>query len=103
MANRELTLLELEPRWISENVFIFKCPCCRDTWLSCKNVVMSIRKQWELFDSAMDNGMDRISSCKPSFSWTFSSKNFADLTVIPSIDASTAKHWHGHITNGKIT
>jgi hypothetical protein len=25
-----------------------------------------------------------------------------DLTVTPSIDASSSGHWHGHITNGKI-
>ena len=103
-----MRLTELEPRWIHPNVFVFRCPCCRGTeralWLSCKNVAMPSHDQCELFaktigeDWNMTTVPDRAESA-----WSFSSSDFATLTVTPSIDASASGHWHGFITGGLIT
>ncbi|MGH9524207.1 MAG: DUF6527 family protein [Terriglobales bacterium] len=40
---------------------------------------------------------------KDGFAWTIDSRDFASMTVQPSIDASASGHWHGHIKNGDIT
>ncbi len=41
--------------------------------------------------------------CKPEMAWTFQSgADFATMTVTPSLDASAAGHWHGHVTSGEI-
>ena len=101
-----MRLAELEPRWVHANVFVFRCPHCREHWLSCKDVAMSIHDQFELFRAA---GLDPAATHKPyvvpmkqEFSWQFSSRDFATMTVTPSIDASKSGHWHGHIQGGEI-
>jgi len=39
---------------------------------------------------------------KAEVCWKVSTRDFSKMTVTPSIDASAAKHWHGHIANGEI-
>lgn len=101
-----MRLSELEPRWVHENVFVFRCPHCRETWISCKNVAMGVGDQIELFQGA---GLDpqgpkyAVVPMRADCAWTIEGRDFASMTVKPSIDASAAGHWHGHITNGEIT
>lgn len=94
-------LLDLQPRWLSPNFFIFQCPHCRKNWLSCKNIHMGMREQRELVESVGMN-MREVAPCNESTCWTFSGDDFALLTVTPSIDASKAGCWHGFITQGEV-
>lgn len=101
-----MTLLELSPRWIYKNkVFTFLCPHCRKTWLTCKRVVMGHNQQWEIFAAAFPGGTGYKHwpvGCDDECAWKFSSFDFATITVTPSLDASRAGHWHGHIRGGLI-
>lgn len=99
-----MKLTDLEPRWIHANVFIFKCPHCLKDLLSCKNVVMSSKEQYDLFEKAIGENWNMIVvPCKESMAWEFTGSDFATMTVKPSLDASASGHWHGCITNGEIT
>lgn len=97
-----MRLLDLEPRWLSETLFVFRCPHCRKAWLSCKTMAMSIREQMIVFEQAFG---DDISNCTPSKAvvvWRVSSRDFSTMSVHPSIDASPSGCWHGFIKAGKI-
>lgn len=99
-----MRLTELEPAWIHQNVFVFLCPHCRAMILSCKNIVMSFSEQWELFESKFGEHQNRFTvHCEDKCAWNISGRDFATLTVTPSIDASRSGHWHGFVTNGEIT
>jgi hypothetical protein len=96
-------LLDLEPRWIHPNVFIFKCPHCQKDLLTCKNAVMPFQQQHDLFRATFgDDWPALIVGCNDEMAWTFSGNDFETLTVTPSLDASASGHWHGFITNGEI-
>lgn len=101
-----MRLIELEPRWIHPNLFVFKCPHCKGVLLTVKNIPMSDHDQYELFDKEFGTEShgwgDLIVPCKSDFSWQFSGQDFETLTVSPSVDASNSGHWHGNIVNGNI-
>ncbi len=106
-----MKLIDLEPRWIHEHLFVFLCPHCQEFYLTCKDVEMSMSEQEELYEKVFGEKWNQmIVPAKESFSWTLSYSrpmqyNAAfptNMTVIPSIDASASGHWHGHITNGEI-
>lgn len=100
-----MRLLELEPRWLSPDVFSFKCPHCRQTILLCKKIVLSFKDQVRLVNPAPEDEWDWPIDFVPmraDYAWKFSGDDFATLTVTPSIDASKAGHWHGHVTGGEI-
>jgi hypothetical protein len=98
-----MRLVELKPRWIHENVFIFLCPHCQQRWLSCKNAPMKTGDQMELFIEAMkDEEIDTVVPSKPDMAWAISGREFETMTVSPSIDASPSGDWHGHIKDGGI-
>ena len=104
-----MRIVDLEPRWLSETVFVFRCPCCLGTeralWLSCKSASMEGGAQRDLFrDAGLEPSgkgavvVGTVDDC----AWSVSSKDFATMSVTPSIDASRAGHWHGFITAGEI-
>jgi hypothetical protein len=104
-------LTDLEPRWIHPNVFVFLCPHCQKVYLSCKNVQMPRRDQWQIFKKEFgDNWNDLVISTLPDMAWSITGTRpddpkqafIGDLTVAPSLDASKAGHWHGFIRNGEI-
>lgn len=100
-----MRLTELEPQWLSENLFVFRCPHCREIWISCKNIAMIYSKQTELFRKAdLDphGPYYAVVPMREETAWNISSKDFQTMSVTPSIDASASGHWHGHITNGEI-
>ena len=101
-----MKLTDLEPRWINpeRSVFIFRCPARpNDAWLSCKRVAMRIRDQMDMFREAVkDDAVKVVVPMEPDYCWAISGDDFSTMTVSPSIDASKAGHWHGHITNGEI-
>lgn len=101
-----MKLTELEPRWLSEHLFVFRCPHCRKTWLSCKSIAMSHKEQFDLFRAADLDPFGphyAIVPMKPDVAWKTDGRDFSALSVTPSIDASAAGHWHGFITKGEIT
>jgi hypothetical protein len=102
-------LIDLEPQWIHENVFVFRCPHCRALWLSRKNVAMPDREQWDLFEQHFGEDWMTLAvvPSRAEFAWAFQGidsarESFDGLTVTPFIDASASGHWHGFITNGEI-
>lgn len=97
-----MRLIDLEPRWIHPNLFIFKCPHCREVLLSCKNIAMSFDDEQNIFDKAFgDDWPMLIVPCKPETAWTFNGQDFATLSVMPSLNANASGHWHGFISNGE--
>ena len=97
-----MKLIELEPRWIHPNLFVFKCPHCLKVLLSCKNIVMPEQEQHDLFEKALGEDWNMIVvGCKDKMAWTISNTDFTTMTVTPSLDASKSGHWHGNITNGE--
>jgi len=95
-------LTELEPRWIHANMFTFRCPHCGETWLTCKDVAMSMKQQREIIEQAFGDDDYLVAGSRNEYAWTISSRDFATMTVRASIDASNSGHWHGFITNGSI-
>lgn len=96
-----MRLVDLNPLWLHRHVFVFWCPHCRTTLLSCKNAIMSRWEQYDLFTARF--GYMSIVACKPEYSWGFADgAKFETMSVTPSLDASAAGHWHGHITKGEI-
>ncbi len=107
-----MRLVDLEPRWLTPNLFIFKCPHCvrvggekRVAWLSCKDVAMPTDEQWNLFEeqAKAEGGGYWVTPSRGEFAWNFSTRDFATITVTPSIDASPSGCWHGFIQNGVVT
>jgi len=107
-------LVDLDPRWLASNVFIFRCPHCvarggdgeyDKYWLSCKSTAMSIHDQIVLFEQHKDlidgKGAFIVVPCKPEHCWSVNGGDFASMSVTPSLDASASGHWHGVITNGE--
>ena len=100
-----MKLLDLEPRWLSEHMFAFRCPHCQKTWLTCKNVAMSNKDQRELAIAANLEPTGPRYGCvlmDAKCAWKWDAPDFATMSVTPSIDASKSGHWHGHITKGEI-
>jgi hypothetical protein len=98
-----MKLTELEPRWIHENLFIFKCPHCMKDFLSCKNTVMTCSEQYDIFEAALGSKWNMaVVPCEKDRAWNISSRDFATMTVTPSLDASSSGHAHISITNGEI-
>lgn len=101
-----MKLIDLDPIWLSPDVFMFKNPTGGNDWLTCKSVPMSRREQAALVyknnpQCNEDNDQHMVLS-KPDCTWSFTGNDFATLTVTPSIDASASGNWHGWITNGEI-
>lgn len=96
-----MRLVDLNPSWLDKGLFVFWCPHCHETLLSCKNAVMSVREQCDLFASRF--GYAPIVPCKPAFAWEFADgAAFETMSVTPSLNCGASGHWHGHITAGEI-
>lgn len=99
-----MRLVDLNPRWLSTDVFSFDCPHCKTMKLLCKRIVLSMREQVLLVNSRPEDDMDWPEGFVPmrvDCAWTITGP-FESMTVAPSIDASASGHWHGHIMNGEI-
>lgn len=115
-----MKLTDLEPHIIlKDNTPIgitFKCPHCiinnieNYAWLTCfhqkTDSVSRPFGQYYCIREALKNvpniDYSNIVPCRKDFAWTFSSNDFATLSITPSLDASASGHWHGFITNGEI-
>ena len=100
-----MRLIELEPRWLSYGgnpnaVLLFRCPCCREMWLTCTAVALATRDQFEILRTQFPGNGGQVVTCK-MLAWQMAGvPDFDSLTVTPSIDASASGHWHGSISNG---
>lgn len=98
-----MKLFELNPRWFAldgQRVGLtFECPHCREQRLG----VVAFHHQGH--EAIEDTYIRAHHGATPDASiWTLvTSEDFANLTLAPSIDASSSGHWHGFITNGEIT
>ena len=104
-----MKLTELDPHWLTPDVFIFRTPAGGNYWLTCKRVVMSTRDQQQLvYGDHMDPSTKTewvgksVVLTTPECAWRFEGNDFETLTVTPSIDASASGNWHGFITGGEI-
>ena len=96
-----MRLADLEPRWLSPDLFIFKCPHCLEMLLSCKKMPLSFKEQRELFNSKLgEDWNERVVPTESKSAWAILG-DFSNMTISPSIDASHSGHWHGFVTNGE--
>ena len=98
-----MRLIDLEPSWLSKDVFIFRNPTGGKDWLTCKRVEIRLRDQYKLIYE--DNSRfieETVVMTRPEFAWKFEGSDFNIMTVSPSIDASASGNWHGFIVNGEI-
>jgi hypothetical protein len=93
-----MKLTELDPKWLTPDLFVFRNPTGGSDWLSCKRVVMSIRDQMELFAAQGFNW--NVVPMAADFCWAIEG-DFETMTVRPSIDASASGNWHGWIRGGE--
>jgi len=98
-----MKLTDLEPAWLTPDLFIFRKPTGGNNWLTCKRVVMSRHEQYELIYEKNPQYVGKtVVTSVPEVAWKFEGNDFNTLTVTPSIDASSSGNWHGFITNGEV-
>jgi len=111
-------LIDLAPRWFAEpgrrgQGIVFRCPCCIGTP---KQVALAVAfanpldgaapisllsdKLWPALRPP--EGEADITMVPPGIHWGRSGDTFDALSIMPSVDASPAGHWHGHIVNGEV-
>lgn len=100
-----MKLTELSPRWIAHDgndkaALIFKCPHCRETWLTCTFQSIKMSTQLELYRPEGEASRGDVVPSRQDYAWRRNGDDFETLSVTPSVDASSSGHWHGFITNG---
>jgi hypothetical protein len=98
-----MKLTDLDPAWLTPDVFIFRSPTGHGNWITCKRVPMTRMEQQDLIygEGSPYIGQPVVATV-PEMAWSFEGNDFATMTVMPSIDASASGNWHGFITNGEI-
>ena len=98
-----MKLVDLDPRFylaadgLTPIGITFDCPHCLG---SGQRLAIAIRMDGTNFDPDPDNDQQFPAN---EHVWTVvSGGGFPDLSLSPSIDASSAGHWHGYITAGEI-
>jgi hypothetical protein len=113
-----MNLADLEPRWIGLNGSMwgkigatakfgvsFLCPHCRSKRIAVmfKPAIDPDRIN-ELSPWAMPDAPNPNTGAAKSVNWwARTGDTFANLSLSPSIDASSSGHWHGFITNGVLS
>ena len=93
-----MRLVDLNPRWYVLHEggprvgFTFDCPCCK-----------SLRLGVAVHDAARKMILEaEPDTHPPGFIWNIiAGTDFHDISISPSVDASSFKHWHGYITAGE--
>lgn len=106
-----MQLIELNPRWVVENYnrsgmgLSFDCPVCKRQRLSiwyANPIDGGAPYPLEPITEAMSEEAKKFITARNN-RWQRSGDSFESLTLLPSIDASAAGHWHGFITKGQIS
>ena len=98
-----MKLIDLEPSWLSPDLFIFRNPTGGIHWLTCKRKCMSFCDQAALVWEAHPELVTRpIVLTEPNMAWRINGDDFGAMTVFPSLDFHRSGDWHGFITNGEI-
>ncbi len=63
---------------------------------------MGNREQREAIEVAFGDEDFNVTASKDSVAWKISTRDFATMTVKPSINANPSGCWHGHIKKGVI-
>jgi hypothetical protein len=96
-------LIDLNPRWLSKDVLLFRSPSGAGNWITCKRVRMSSEDQYKLiYEANPDLKGQCVVMTVPDMAWKFSGDDLETMTITPSIDASRSGNWHGFITNGEV-
>jgi hypothetical protein len=98
-----MRLVDLDPHWLSPDVFVFRSPSGHGDWITCKRVPMAREQQYELVyrDNPQFVGKTVVMT-QDDMVWSFAGNDFATLTVSPSIDHSPSGNWHGFVLSGEI-
>lgn len=98
-----MRLIDLNPEWITPDMFVFKSPSGKGDLLTCKRVVMTFKEQYDVIyhEGSKYIGIPVVQTV-PDMAWSFEGNDFNTITVSPSIDASASGNWHGFIINGDI-
>lgn len=98
-----MRLLDLEPRWFeayrpgNRVGLTFACPHCLGIG---QRLAVALHLDGTNLDPDPANPQQFAADERV---WTITGgSDFSDLSLSPSVDASEAGHWHGHITNGEI-
>ncbi len=98
-----MKLTDLDPRWLSPDVFIFRSPCGHGDLVTCKRAAMGRSEQNALiYEQNPQYVGQSVVMTHPGMVWRIDGDDFDTLTVYPSIDHSASGNWHGFITNGQI-
>lgn len=103
-----MRLLDLEPQWINDGCgvrigFMFRCPTNPEFWQTCFRESPQRRVQREIFERMFGEDNDHVvQGCTPGTRWSWSTEDFATISVTPSIDGSPGGLWHGFVTDGDI-
>jgi hypothetical protein len=96
-------LVDLQPKWLSKDVFIFRSPAGAGDWITCKRVAMSTPDQYALIYKDNPEYVGQSVVCTvPEMVWSIDGDNFETMTVSPSLDFSASGNWHGFIRQGNI-
>jgi hypothetical protein len=96
----KMKLTELDPQWLTHDMFMFKDPSGNGDWLTCKRVAMPDMEQYSAIYPAHKGKI--VVQTVSEMAWKFDGNDFETMTVIPSIDASASGGWHEFIVNGEI-
>ncbi len=114
-----MRLVDLEPRWFAEpgregQGVSFVCPHCAGAERSRVRVAVAFAIPLDggppisLASSVLwpalwpPKGVPDVVTVPPGIHWTRTGDTLETLSVVPSVDASQAGHWHGHIQAGEI-
>jgi len=95
-----MKLTDLDPRWVVAHQggprigLSFDCPHCR-----VQRLAVPFHAS---FVEYLADGMTAARGWDVGHIWDMTGTGFDDLTLSPSVDASSAGHWHGFITAGEI-
>lgn len=71
-----MKLIDLEPEWLSDDVFIFKSPTGKGNWLTCKRIIMESNEQEKLIYENNKFKNEIVVMTIPDFAWNFEGNDF---------------------------
>jgi hypothetical protein len=99
-----MKLTDLEPCWLSPDLFVFRSPGGHGDLITCKRVAMSRGDQNALvYEKNPQYVGQTVVMTHPAMVWRIDGDDFSTMTVHPSIDHSPSGNWHGWVKAGEVT